>query len=150
MQNRPLTITLPPEVFAEVEAGTKRIISTRRNPRKDRYFAARTPQEAKINGTLYLIQRIEGTETEWQIYLKGEQKMEKGERYVVCDRPGFFGGNKSEVYSTHRTEEAAIKAAKKHSYLDERRKRRYPTCVVISTHGKGGVIWGDMFPAIVW
>lgn len=147
---RPLTITLPPESFAEVRAGRKRIIATRRNPRKDRYFAAKTPTEAKINGVLYQIARVEGTLEEWQIYLKGESEMEKGERYVVCDRPGFFGGNKSFVHSTHRTEAAAIKAAKKHSYLDERRKRRYPTCVVISTHGKGGVIWGDMFPAIVW
>jgi len=36
---RPLTITLPPEVFAQVVAGEKKIISTKRNPRKDRYFA---------------------------------------------------------------------------------------------------------------
>jgi hypothetical protein len=33
---RPLTITLPPDVFALVECGEKRMIATRRNPRKDR------------------------------------------------------------------------------------------------------------------
>lgn len=71
MQNRPLTITLPQEVFAQVRSGQKRMIATRRNPRKDRYFAAKTPDTAKINGTLYPIHRIEGTETEWKIYLKG-------------------------------------------------------------------------------
>lgn len=65
----PLTITLPPEVFAQVRSGQKRMIATKRNPRKDRYFAARTPQEAKINGIPYPIQRIEGTETEWKIYI---------------------------------------------------------------------------------
>jgi hypothetical protein len=68
---RPLTITLPPEAFAEIREGRKRMISTRRNPRKDRYFAAKTPAMAKINGTLYRIQRIEGAETEWKIHLKG-------------------------------------------------------------------------------
>lgn len=67
---RPLTITLPPESFAEVRAGRKRMIATRRNPRKDRYFAAKTPTEAKINGTIYQITRIEGRETEWKIYLE--------------------------------------------------------------------------------
>lgn len=66
----PLTITLPPEVFAQVRSGQKRMIATRRNPRKDRYFAAKTPTEAKINGILYPLTRIEGTETEWKIYLE--------------------------------------------------------------------------------
>lgn len=73
----PLTITLPPEVFAQVVAGEKKIISTKRNPRKDRYFAAKTPDRAKINGVLCPIQRIEGTETEWKIYLKGENIMDR-------------------------------------------------------------------------
>lgn len=68
----PLTITLPSEVFALVVAGEKRIISTRRNPRKDRYFAVKTPTEAKINGVLYRISRVEGAPEEWKIYLKGE------------------------------------------------------------------------------
>ncbi|MFA5379258.1 MAG: hypothetical protein WC455_26115 [Dehalococcoidia bacterium] len=65
----PLTIALPPDVFALVRAGKKRMIATRRNPRKDRYFAAKTPTEAKINGTLYQITRIEGTPEEWRVHI---------------------------------------------------------------------------------
>jgi len=72
MKINPLTVTLPPEVFALVRSGEKRIISTKRNPRKDRYFTVKTPTEANINGTLYPISRVEGTPEEWKIYLKGE------------------------------------------------------------------------------
>jgi hypothetical protein len=67
---RPLTITLPEEVFAQVRSGEKRMIATRRNPRKDRYFAAKAPTEAKINGALYRIARVEGTPEEWRIHLR--------------------------------------------------------------------------------
>jgi hypothetical protein len=67
---RPLTITLPAEVFALVVAGEKKIISTKRNPRKDRYFAAKTPDVAKINGMPYRIARVEGTPEEWRVYLR--------------------------------------------------------------------------------
>ena len=66
---RPLTVTLPPEVFALVRSGEKKIISTKRNPRKDRYFSFKTPTEAKINGALYRINRVKGTPEEWKIYL---------------------------------------------------------------------------------
>jgi len=66
---RPLTVTLALEVFALVRSGAKRVITTRRNPRKDRYFAAKAPTEAKINGTLYPIKRIEETPEEWKIYI---------------------------------------------------------------------------------
>lgn len=69
---RPLTITLPPELLAQVRSGKKRIVSTRRNPRKDRYFAAKSPTEAKINGVLYRIARIEETPTEWRIHLSAD------------------------------------------------------------------------------
>jgi hypothetical protein len=65
----PLTITLPPEVVAQVAAGEKKIISTKRNPRKDRYFLAKTPDIAKINGMPYRITRIEGTPEEWRVHL---------------------------------------------------------------------------------
>lgn len=65
----PLTITLPAEVFALVVAGEKKVISTKRNPRKDRYFAVKTPDMAKINGRLWWIARIEGTATEWHVHL---------------------------------------------------------------------------------
>ena len=66
---RPLTITLTPELYAQVVAGEKKIISTKRNPRKDRYFAVKTPDMAKINGTPYPIKRVEGTETEWKVFI---------------------------------------------------------------------------------
>lgn len=65
----PLTITLPPEVFALVRSGQKRMIATKRNPRKDRYFAVKSPTGAKINGTLYMIKRIEGTPEEWKVFI---------------------------------------------------------------------------------
>lgn len=65
----PLTITLPPEVFAQVQAGTKRIVSTKRNPRKDRYFQAKTPTGAMINGHYFPILRVEGTEKEWIVHI---------------------------------------------------------------------------------
>ena len=69
---RPLTITLQLDVFALVRSGEKRMIATRRNPRKDRYFAAKTPMEAKINGILYQVARVEGTVDEWQVHLGRE------------------------------------------------------------------------------
>lgn len=65
----PLTITLPPEVFALVRSRKKRIISTHRNPRKDRYFSAKTPDQAKINGVLYPVTRVEGTPHEWIVHI---------------------------------------------------------------------------------
>ena len=64
-----ITITLPPEVFAEVEAGRKKIIATRRNPRKDRYFEAKTPTGAMINGHYFPIERVEGTPQEWKVHI---------------------------------------------------------------------------------
>jgi len=45
-----LNITLPPETFALVLSGAKKVVSTVRNPRKDRYFHAKTPAGAMING----------------------------------------------------------------------------------------------------
>ena len=70
---RPLAITLTPDLFAAVLSGDKRIISTKRNARKDRYFSAKTPDTAKINGVLYQITRIEGTATDWIISMKGDR-----------------------------------------------------------------------------
>lgn len=43
----PITITLPPKLFSLVLSGKKRIIGTRRNPRKDRFFKSKTPDMAK-------------------------------------------------------------------------------------------------------
>jgi hypothetical protein len=66
---RPLTITLPPDLLAQVRSGERRTVAHRRNPRIDRYFAAKTPDRAKINGTTYPIAGIEETPTEWRIHL---------------------------------------------------------------------------------
>ena len=64
-----LNITLPPDVFAQVQTGEKRTVATRRNPRKDRYFAAKTPEGAMINGHYFPVLRVEGTETEWIVHI---------------------------------------------------------------------------------
>ena len=66
---RPLTITLTPALFALIRSGAKQSVSTPRNPRKDRYFAAKAPDQARINETLYPIIRIEGTPDRWVIHI---------------------------------------------------------------------------------
>lgn len=71
---RPLSVTLPWDQYCAVREGSKRRISTRRNPRKDRYFQAKIPQQAEIKcvgreSFLKKIIRVEGTETEWHIHL---------------------------------------------------------------------------------
>lgn len=68
---RPLTVTLPDDSFQAVLAGEKRMIATCRNARKDKYFAVKTPDAARINGKLFRITRITGTPTEWRVYLGG-------------------------------------------------------------------------------
>lgn len=72
---RPLTVGLPPEKFAAVAAGTIRMVATVRNPRKDRYFSAKRPLQAKISalGTdqapiLRDIARIECTAEAWFVH----------------------------------------------------------------------------------
>jgi hypothetical protein len=55
---KPLNITLPPDVFKTILSGEKRFISHKRNPRIDRYFAAKRPTEAKVNGRLFAISKI--------------------------------------------------------------------------------------------
>lgn len=74
--SRPLSIGLPPEKFAAVAAGTMTMVATKRNSRKDRYFCAKRPQQARVHalGTdlapiLRAIVRIEGTPTEWRVFL---------------------------------------------------------------------------------
>lgn len=66
---RPLTVTLPPESYQSVVSGEKRMIATKRNARKDKYFESKTPAAARINGHLYRITRITGTPTEWRVYI---------------------------------------------------------------------------------
>lgn len=41
------------------------------NARKDKYFAVKTPDAARINGRLFRITRITETPTEWRVYLGG-------------------------------------------------------------------------------
>ena len=72
------------------------------------------------------------------------------EKYAVCDRPGFFGANKSRIYSTHSRKELAVTECKKSQYIDERGGKRLPCCVVVSSGKKGDVIYGDMFPAVIF
>jgi len=71
---RPLTVTLPDDSFRAVLAGTKRMIATCRNARKDRYFAAKTPDAARINGRLFRVIRITRTRTEWRVLLGNKIK----------------------------------------------------------------------------
>jgi len=55
---QPLNITLPPDVFQKILSGQKNFISHKRNPRIDRFFAAKRPTEAKVNGRLFSISDI--------------------------------------------------------------------------------------------
>lgn len=66
---RPITVTLPDDSFQAILAGKKRMIATCRNARKDKYFAAKTPAAARINGQLFRITRITGTLTEWRVFI---------------------------------------------------------------------------------
>lgn len=66
---RPLTVTLPDESFRAILAGEKRMIATCRNARKDKYFAVKTPDAARINGRLFRITRITETPTEWRVFI---------------------------------------------------------------------------------
>lgn len=70
-------------------------------------------------------------------------------KYAVVDRPGYFGGNKARVYSSHKRIDLAIRAMKRHSYLSEQGKKLYLCCVVTTDKAKGAVVWGDMFPDIL-
>jgi len=72
---RPLTVGLPPEKYAAVAAGIMTMVATVRNPRKDRYFFAKRPLQARISvlGTnqtpiLRDITRIECTAEAWFVY----------------------------------------------------------------------------------
>lgn len=55
---KPLNITLPPDAFQAILDGKKSFVSHKRNPRIDRYFSAKIPTEARVNGRLFAISRI--------------------------------------------------------------------------------------------
>ena len=71
--SRPISIGLPVNVLDEVIAGLKTSFTTKRNPRKDRFFCAKRPTHARISalGTdrsvLREIKSIEGTPETWKI-----------------------------------------------------------------------------------
>ena len=71
-------------------------------------------------------------------------------RYEVIDAQGWFGGNRARVYSTHRTLDLAIRAARRHSYTDEHGQKRCPACVVLGEKYKGEHYWGDRYPKVLW
>ncbi len=71
---RPLNITLTTERFEAVLSGMQRTVSTKKNPRKARYFAVKRPKRAKIRAkgaepVLFLVDRIELINDIWVIYL---------------------------------------------------------------------------------
>jgi len=47
--SRPLSIGLPEADFDKVASGSKTEFTTRRNPRKDRFFCAKRPRQARIH-----------------------------------------------------------------------------------------------------
>lgn len=71
--SKPLNIGLPEAKFDAVINGRQTIIATQRNPRKDRYFCAKRPLQARIasletgRSVLRDIISIEGTPSEWKI-----------------------------------------------------------------------------------
>lgn len=70
---KPLNIGLPEAKFDAVVNGRQTVIATKRNPRKDRYFCAKRPLQARIasletgRSVLRDIVSIEGTQEEWKI-----------------------------------------------------------------------------------
>lgn len=72
---RPLTVGLSPPKFAAVASGAMTMVATKRNPRKDRYFFAKRPLQARIStlGTdqapiLRDITHIECTADAWFVH----------------------------------------------------------------------------------
>lgn len=71
--SRPLSIGLPESEFDKVISGLKTEFATKRNPRKDRFFCAKRPMQARISalGTdrsvLRDIININGTPEIWII-----------------------------------------------------------------------------------
>jgi hypothetical protein len=70
---------------------------------------------------------------------------------IVIDAPGYYGDEGGRVYSSHRSLEAARRAARKHAYTDERGNRRIPVAVAWNLEGytKGDSFYRSMPPQIV-
>jgi len=71
--SRPLSIGLPESEFNKVLAGVKTEFATKRNPRKDRFFCAKRPRQARITAlvsgrsVLRDIVSIKGTPEIWVV-----------------------------------------------------------------------------------
>lgn len=72
---RPLSIGLPFEAYVAVISGSKTEFATKKNPRKDRYFSAKRPLQARITSletgqsVLRDIKCIEETPEEWKVFI---------------------------------------------------------------------------------
>jgi len=68
-----LNITVTPELFRIILSGSRKIISTRHNPRKDRYFRDNSPGFIKIKNNGGMIKakvcRIEETADAWRVHI---------------------------------------------------------------------------------
>lgn len=64
-----INVTLSDNIFKEIVAGNKHKITTKRNPRKDRYFKTKNPSRARINKMLFNIKNIVITDTEIEVYI---------------------------------------------------------------------------------
>ncbi len=73
--SRPLSIGLPYETFVAVISGSKSDFTTKKNPRKDRYFSAKRPAQARITSletgqsVLRDIKCIEETPEAWRVFI---------------------------------------------------------------------------------
>jgi hypothetical protein len=79
--------------------------------------------------------------------------MTQTKRYAVIARQGF-SGNETKVSSAHATERAAVAAAKRSRYTDERGQQRTPSMVIrMEGATKGRTVYMDTVPSIypvVW
>jgi hypothetical protein len=74
--------------------------------------------------------------------------MTQTKQYAVISRHGF-SGNVTQVSSAHATEKAAIAAAKRSRYTDERGQIRTPLMVVrMEGATKGQTVYMDTVPRI--
>lgn len=68
-----LNLTIPPDLFRIILSGSRKILNTQKNPRKDRYFRDNVPGFAKIKNNGGMIKckicQVEETPGEWRIHL---------------------------------------------------------------------------------
>lgn len=72
-------------------------------------------------------------------------------QYGVLPWHGFFG-DFATIVSAHKTSEAAITAARRGRYINERGEVVYPRAVVFRESGfaKGDRIWSNAYPEVIW